>query len=139
MQKFRSKIDWWVLGFVISMTGLLVQLLLTMYAKGTMVEYPEHTTVYMLTIVLLWWPLLTTRYTIDENQLSIKSMLFRWNIPRTDILNIQPTDDSTFSPALSLKRLRIEYLKDGQKKNILVSPRELNGFNQALQHKSSLI
>ena len=53
MQKFHTKIDWWVLGFLIAMTGLLVQLLFTMYAKGTMVEYPEHTIVYILTIAVI--------------------------------------------------------------------------------------
>lgn len=133
MQKFHSKIDWWVLGFVISMTGLLVQLLITMYAKGTMVEYPEHTTVYILTICLLWWPLLTTRYFVDEQKITIKSMLFSWSILRTDLLSVQPTDDSTFSPALSLKRLKIEYLKDGKKQQLLVSPRNQQGFIEELK------
>ena len=135
MQTFRSKIDWWVLGFVIAMTGLLIQLLLTMYAKGTMVEYPEHTVVYILTIVLLWWPLLTTRYVVDEHKLSIKSMLFSWHIQREDIVHMRQTDDSTFAPALSLKRLRIEYIKDTQKKVMLISPRDLKGFIQTLEQK----
>ncbi len=38
MQKFRSKIDWWILAFFIAMSGLLLQLVLTMYAKGTSAE-----------------------------------------------------------------------------------------------------
>ncbi|MFV5502021.1 hypothetical protein VXP95_04225, partial [Acinetobacter sp. 226] len=62
MHVFRSKKDWWLLAFVICMSGLLLQLLLTMQAKGTMQQYPLHTAVYILTIIILWWPLWSTRY-----------------------------------------------------------------------------
>lgn len=132
MQTFRSKVDWWVLGFVISMSGLLLQLLFTMYAKGTMVQYPEHTTVYILTIVLLWSPIFTTRYSVKEGVLTIRSLFFKWSIPLVNIQKISNTDHLDVSPALSLKRLKIEYLHAGQHKQILVSPRNQQAFLQAL-------
>ena len=132
MQTFRSKIDWWVLGFIISMTGLLLQLLLTMYAKGTIVQYPEHTTVYILTIILLWSPLFTTRYDLDTEMLKVRSLFFKWTIPLTDIQKVSATDHLDVSPALSLQRLRIEYLKNGQKQVILISPKKIDAFRQAL-------
>ncbi len=132
MQTFRSKIDWWVLGFIISMTGLLLQLLLTMYAKGTMVQYPEHTTVYILTIILLWSPLFTTRYYLDTNTLTVRSLFFKWTIPLVNIQKISHTDHLDISPALSLKRLKIEYLQEGKPKQVLVSPRDQQGFYKLL-------
>lgn len=132
MQTFRSKIDWWVLGFIISMTGLLLQLLLTMYAKGTMVQYPEHTTVYILTIILLWSPLFTTRYYLDTNTLTVRSLFFKWTIPLANIQKISHTDHLDISPALSLKRLKIEYLQEGKPKQVLVSPRDQQGFYKLL-------
>ncbi|WP_155757824.1 hypothetical protein [Acinetobacter sp. CIP 64.2] len=46
MQTFRSKIDWWLWGIVIAITGLSLQLLWTMYLKGTLQQYPEHTVVH---------------------------------------------------------------------------------------------
>ena len=132
MQIFRSKIDWWVLGFIISMSGLLLQLLFTMSAKGTMVQYPEHTTVYILTIVLLWSPIFTTRYSIDSDVLTVCSLFFKWHIPLASIQKISATDHLNVSPALSLQRLRIEYLKDGQKQVIFISPKKIDAFRQAL-------
>ncbi|KHF76547.1 hypothetical protein PJ15_3303 [Acinetobacter sp. neg1] len=66
MQVFRSKIDWWFWGGVIATTGLLFQFLWTMYIKGTMQQYPEHALLYFLTIALLWWPILNTRYIVTE-------------------------------------------------------------------------
>ena len=139
MQKFHSKIDWWILGFVIAMTGLLVQLLFTMYAKGTMVEYPEHTMVYIFTIAVLWWPVFSTTYAIGNNTLTIRSMFLKWAIPLENIKTVSKTNNSISSPALSLDRLKIEYLKDGKMKQILVSPRDQQAFRQTVEVNSSQI
>ena len=133
MQKFHTKIDWWILGFLIAMTGLLIQLLYTMYAKGTMVEYPEHTAVYILTIAVIWWPVFNTRYIIENEALIIHSLFLKWYIPLKNIQNISKTNNSISSPALSLDRLKIEYMKDGKIKQVLVSPRDQQAFRQAVE------
>ena len=99
MHVFRSKKDWWLLAFVICMSGLLLQLLLTMQAKGTMQQYPLHTAVYILTILILWWPLWSTRYVVDNGVLTIKSLWLSWKIPLSEIQSIQPTDHSIIAPA----------------------------------------
>ena len=133
MHVFRSKKDWWLLAFVICMSGLLLQLLLTMQAKGTMQQYPLHTAVYVLTILILWWPLWSTHYVVDNGVLTIKSLWLSWKIPLSEIQSIQPTDHSIIAPALSLKRLRIDYTEDGVQKFILVSPKNPTAFMQVLQ------
>ena len=137
MHVFRSKKDWWLLAFVICMSGLLLQLLLTMQAKGTMQQYPLHTAVYILTIIILWWPLWSTRYVVDNGVLTIKSLWLSWKIPLSEIQSIQPTDHSIIAPALSLKRLRIDYTDAGVQKFILVSPKDQTAFIQVLQSKKN--
>lgn len=132
MQVFHSKIDWWVLGFLICLTGLLLQLLLTMQAKGTLLQFPVHAAVYITTIVVVWWPVWNTQYQLDEDQLVIRCLFLTWKIKRTDIQNISKTNNSVASPALSLNRLKVEYLKDGQRKFVLVSPRKQQAFCDAL-------
>lgn len=132
MQKFYSKIDWWILAFFIAMSGLLLQLLLTMYAKGTLSQNLLFAVVYALTIVLIWWPVLNTRYVIDQDTLLITCLFLKWRIPLSSIQKVTKTDFSIASPALSLDRLRIDYLKDGQAKFILLSPRNKETFCQAL-------
>ena len=132
MQTFRSKKDWWVLAFVICMSGLLIQLLLTMYAKGTMPTFPVHTGVYIITIFMLWWPIFNTRYQVNAERLQIRCMFLKWDIPRDSIQKISKTNNSVASPALSLKRLKIDYLQAGQPKFVLVSPKDHAKFSQAL-------
>lgn len=139
MQKFRSKKDWWILGFVIAMTGLLLQLLLTMYAKGSMAQYPVHTLIYVLTIAVLWWPVWSTQYRIEEEQLVVSSMFLTWKIPLSTIQKISPSNNSVSSPALSLDRLRIDYQKQGKAKFILISPKDKQAFTQALQQAQQSI
>lgn len=136
MQVFRSKKDWWILAFLICMSGLLIQLLLVMHGKGTMQAYPLHTAVYALTIPVIWWPVINTRYQIQDDILLIKSMWLTWRIPLNSIQSVKATDHSIVAPALSLKRLRIDYVESGKEKFILVSPRQQQAFIQALQVKN---
>src|SRR5690606_6034916 len=133
MHVFRSKKDWWLLAFVICMSGLLLQLLLTMQAKGTMQQYPLHTAVSVLTTIIICCQLSRTRYVADNGVLTIKSLWLSWKIPLSEIQSIQPTDYSIIAPALSLKRLRIDYTDAGMQKFILVSPKDQTAFIQALQ------
>lgn len=137
MQTFRSKIDWWLWGVVIATTGLLLQFLWAMYVKGTMQEYPEHAVLYFLTIALLWWPILNTRYLVTEQHLTIHSMLFKWQINQSDITKISVSHNLISSPALSLDRLHIDYQKDGVASHILVSPKNKQAFCKALNQTLS--
>ena len=137
MQVFRSKKDWWLVAFVICMSGLLIQLLLTMQAKGTLQQYSLHSAVYMLTIVVLWWPIFNTKYVIQSNQLHIRSLFLKWTIPLEQITKVTPTTNSVASPALSLKRLKVEYQQEGKSKFILVSPKHPQTFCQAIQQELS--
>ena len=111
MQKFRSKKEWWVLAFIVCMTGLIIQLLVTMQAKGNIAAYPVHTATYIITVFILWWPIFNTRYVVDEKYLTIHSVA---------------------SPALSLDRLKVEYTKNGENKFILVSPKQHKAFCDAV-------
>ena len=134
MQVFYSKKDWWVLAFLICMTGLLLQLLITMFTKGTAYQFPVHTAVYVITILVLWWPVFNTKYTIKAGQLTIRCLFLRWSIPLSDIQKVSVTNNSVASPALSLDRLKIDYLKDGKAKFILVAPRNKAKFFFSFYH-----
>ena len=131
MYTFSSKKDWWVVAFIVCMSGLLIQLLLTMQAKGTMQQYPVHTAVYVLTVLVLWWPF-NTRYQITETHLNIRSMFVRWCIPLAEIQRVSPSQDLSAAPALSIKRLKIEYMQEGKAKFVMVSPKDQQAFTQAL-------
>ena len=66
MRVFRSKKDWWLLAFLICMSGLLLQLLLTMQAKGTMAQYPVHP---LGLVAGLEYPLYRAGWAVDYQKL----------------------------------------------------------------------
>ena len=123
------------MAFLICMTGLLLQLLITMFTKGTAYQFPVHTAVYVITILVLWWPVFNTKYTIKAGQLTIRCLFLRWSIPLSDIQKVSVTNNSVASPALSLDRLKIDYLKDGKTKFILVAPRNKAKFCEAIEQQ----
>lgn len=132
-QTFRSKVDWWVWGFIISMSGLLLQLLLNMLAKGSLLQNGVFATVYALAMVLLWWPIWSTRYQLSEGELQVKCMFLTWRIPLAQIQSVQETDFSAVAPALSFQRLRVNYVQSEQTKFILLSPRNIEAFQASVQ------
>jgi len=122
---YKSKIDWW-LGAI-----LVIAMIASIFAglKALSVDTPNSVWTAALIggvgFILPLVSLLTTRYTVEEQQLVVRSGIFRWRIPLNEISGITPTSDPIASPALSLDRLRITY---GQAKSLLISPRDKDGF-----------
>jgi len=74
---------------------------------------------------------------VTEQHLTIRSMLFKWQINRSDITKISTSHHLISSPALSLDRLRIDYQKIGVAAHILVSPKDKQTFCKALNQTLS--
>ena len=71
---------------------------------------------------------------IEDGELLIRSGPMRWRIPVQDIRRIEASRSWLSSPALSLDRLRIHHCRaTGRMRQVLVSPRDRQGFVQALQ------
>jgi hypothetical protein len=79
----------------------------------------------------------STYYLIENNQLIVKSMIFRWKINISDITQIESTHNPLSSPALSLDRLRIYYMKNGRMTSIMISPKDKEGFLNTLRNMPS--
>ena len=84
----------------------------------------------MIALALPVWLLVSTFYTIGDEELLIRSGPFNWTIKLADIRKIESSRSVLSSPALSLDRLKIEY-EPG--KVILVSPKDKEAFVKALQ------
>lgn len=76
---------------------------------------------------------LVTYYRVDDDALFIRSGPFHWSIPIAAISDVTATDDPTSGPALSMRRLRLDYSIDGRKSEVLISPEDQAGFLEALR------
>ncbi len=127
---FRSKVDTWLVLVLVAAAAA------TLVAAGAGLRQVSGATslvllvVVALSLVLPAWILTSTNYVIESSILHIRSGPFAWRIPVSSITSITPTTSPVSSPALSLKRLRVEY---GAGKRILVSPADPQAFVRAIE------
>lgn len=130
---FYSKIDLWM-HIVFIGTALTVISLPYLYYKTTKdVSLIQSLFVMMIpmifSLVILLPSYFYTYYKVNDHQLLVKSGLFSWKIPLSEIESIEPTHSFLSAPALSLDRLAIHY---GDGNRVVVSPKDKQGFIKAI-------
>ena len=81
---------------------------------------------YFCILVLLAYPV---NYEITNSTLEIRSgILLHYKISLSSIVRVVPTRNPLSSPAWSLDRLRIDYLKNSKKRVVLISPKDKKTF-----------
>ncbi len=129
-QRFPSKIDLWLGTVIIVAAGASIYggfVLLTTPVPG---RWLALAVVLLLGLVLPVWLLVGTHYTIDGQVLVVSCGPFRWRIPLSEIVAIEPTRNPLSSPALSLDRMRIRR-RGGEE--VMVSPRDKEAFRKELR------
>ncbi len=131
---YNSKKDWWLFGLVWGLiVGLLVVgLLLVLAPFGNDAlgwELVRTGLGALLAVLLTTYPL---DYEITRTELVTRCGLMRWRVPLADIQEVAPTRSAASAPAWSLDRLRVEYLKGGRSRALLVSPSDKWAFMRDL-------
>ncbi|MCG5225520.1 PH domain-containing protein [Acinetobacter pittii] len=133
--KFRSKIDWWLLLIFIVITAIILMKIYEANHHYSLASNFPHLIIYSLIIFLIWLPIFNTYYVVENNTLMIKSLVFRWKINIDDITQIEPTHNPLSSPALSLDRLKIYYIKNEKIATVMISPKNKEAFLQAINKR----
>lgn len=122
---YRSRIDVWIAVVLALVIGVSLYTCVELFAVGVGGSWWILAITLGAGIVLPLWLLLGTRYTLQPDQLTVRSGPLQWRIPVADISAITPTRSTMSSPALSLDRLRIDY---GPGQWVMVSPRDKQRF-----------
>ena len=137
--RYRSKKDAWLIAIIaVAFLITLISLILTLITPGAL---QQGGWVSVVVVVVVWafvasliWPLY---YEITPSDLIVRSGLLHWNIPLSSIQQVHPSHNMLTSPALSLDRLRIEYLQNGKTRFMLISPKDKTGFLRDLAQNSA--
>ena len=136
---FRSKKDWsFVLVASIIFGSPILILNVARDAEGQLfvseLSAIAAGIIFGTTVLLLTLPI---RYELEESDLLISSgPYFRWRIPYSAIEFIEPTRSPLNSPAMSLDRLRIAWLKAGKVTEIMISPENEVEFLSEIARRS---
>lgn len=126
---FHSKVDAWIAVLLLSAVIVTLGAVAQAASRASGLALLGPAVLALVGVVLPLWVLLSTRYVVDEDHLSIRSGPFRWRVPLADITGVARTRSALSAPALSLDRVRIDY---GAHRAVLVSPRDIEAFVRAL-------
>ena len=125
MEKFESKI------------GIISFIVLAFFC------FLNIAAVCLFILLNIWWPMVivtlilfmgivpcffSTYYKINNEEIYIKSGFYNKNIKTENIISVTPIIGYKWAPALSSKRVKIEYLENGKVKEIEISPVLLQTF-----------
>lgn len=132
MQKYKSKVDWWFIIILVAGSIVLFQKIYFSLQSYSLYQNFPYLIFYSLIFLLIWLPITTTYYVVDQNFLKVQSMFLKWKIPLESIQKIEQTSNPLSAPALSLDRIKIEYIKNGVCRSIMVSPKNKTEFIKAI-------
>jgi len=133
-QVFPSRVDRWLILLLVAAWGVsLVSVVSAVQAGGPPSVLFSTLGLEVLVFGFVVWVFTTTRYTVGDGALAVRSGPFRWRIALEEITEIVPSRNPLSSPALSLDRLQVRY---GRGRSILISPRERRSFLEAVVARS---
>nr|WP_294780570.1 PH domain-containing protein [uncultured Flavobacterium sp.] len=124
MEKFKSKVDLWLVFLLVIIFGLAL--------KQFVIEQKWAGFIFILFVIaFIIHMFATTFYTIESGKLRIKcGFLINILIEIQSIKKISETFNVLSSPALSLDRLEIVY---GKYNSVLISPKDKKRFFEAIK------
>jgi hypothetical protein len=111
-------------GFFLLGAGMLIALTL---------RFGSDLTAFLSIILLALgiaclWTLRQTWYEITPTRLRIRCGPSRMAIPWEEVQRVSHSEDRRTAPALSFRRLRIEYQQGKRQRTVLISPQDQEGF-----------
>jgi membrane protein YdbS with pleckstrin-like domain len=128
---YQTKKDRWLV-LIVALGGvmLLVQVINLIMVNGF--HYTETWILFVVSmgylgiLILLAYPV---HYEITTTSLEIRNgILLHYKIPLSSIVLVVPTRSPLSSPAWSLDRLKIDYVKNSKKRVIMISPKDKKTF-----------
>jgi membrane protein YdbS with pleckstrin-like domain len=130
--EFRSKVDKWFMAALLATIAIGATTVAVAAWRGGPIAL--MLALVVLPIGLPIWLLRSTRYSLSDSHLDIRSGPFAWRVPLYQVRAVTRTRNPLSSPALSLDRLRIDY---GPAKWIMISPQDPERFVRELDARRS--
>jgi PH (Pleckstrin Homology) domain-containing protein len=132
--EFRSKVDKWFMAALFGTIAIgAATVAITAWQGGPIASLAA---LLVFPIGLPIWLLRSTRYSLSDSHLDIRSGPFSWRVPLDQVRAISRTRNPLSSPALSLDRLRIDY---GPARWIMISPEDPERFVREVDARRSPI
>ena len=130
---FRSRIDFWLLILLLSLSGFLIfHVCSSLIQQAINAETIVTLLIVTAVIYVLWLPIQRTRYCFNDHALKVESLGVDLSIPYACIQNIKPCVSLMAAPALSIQRLEITFQTHHLKETVHISPKYPQQFCEEL-------
>ena len=127
--RYRTKVDRWLVVVLAGGVAIPIVIGLVAYLRiGPTLAAWLPLSIALLMIAIICVVAVPTRYEVMPDCLRIRSGLLRWEVPLAQIVSIRSTSNPLGSPAWSLDRLEVTWLKSGNVRSILISPERAQEF-----------
>ena len=131
---YRSRVDWWLGGILIGTEVMMLWMSIVPVLQG---EKPDWfiigTTVFTSVFIL---PLFAIKYVMYDGHLLISMSIYgKVRVRYENIQKMEKTWNPLSSAALSLRRLQIDYMENGVRQMILISPKDRDGFMKEIEKR----
>ena len=127
--RYSTKIDTWIVVLLAGAVTLPIAIAIVGYLRigpSPAVWLPLLIAAMMIFIICI--VAVPTRYEVTPDQLVIRSGLLHWEVPMAEIVSVTPTSNPLSSPAWSLERLEVKWIRAGRTRSILISPQRTQDF-----------
>lgn len=132
---FPSEVDWWLRVILVAMPIVALATLVVGLIDGEGMVAAVLACAFIAGLyVAVVYPV---RYGFDQEHLIVRFGVFRRRVPYARIRSVRPTWNPLSSPALSLRRLRVDY-GEGLWSAALISPKHRDAFLDALAQRTGM-
>lgn len=136
VQRFRSKIDVWLPVVIFAPLLWSIYEMLTATGESGIKEAQSILLglgILALPLGFVLWIMVSTWYGVSDRELTVRSGPLRMTIPLSQIRTVRRTRSLWSAPALSLRRLEVQYAAStDSQRSVVISPADIEGFLQAL-------
>ena len=127
--RYRTKVDTLIAILLVGAVAFPIAIAVVGYLRiGPSLAVWLPLSIAAMMIVIICVMAVPTRYEVTPDRLVIRSGLLRWEVPLAEIVSVTPTSNPLSSPAWSLERLEVKWMRAGCTRSILISPQRAAEF-----------
>lgn len=129
MTVFESKEDKWLVLFLSLTSICCLYVAIVWILSWTVFLFVGALVLLTFSVVLPFWILLRTQYTVTDEDIEISCGPFNWSVSKSAIVSVSEIRSWGSAPALSIHRLKIDCIGG---RSLVVSPQDKKGFISSL-------
>lgn len=132
---YRSAVDWWLALIIVGCEALVIWVAIDAAMEKAAIDW--MTLLVAIGCSVIFVPMFGIKYVMYEEHLLVSMSIFgKIRIAYKDIVEVKKSCNPLSSPALSVKRVQIDYMQGGVHRMVLISPKNREAFIKEIEDRA---